>query len=142
GVSVNRRVACIGQKIRAYPTHSPCVIVPWLTLAPRLVDFAETFARGSELKNYVVTKFKLDVGLLEGDPNFEEMNADSMTRLEILLHADDTYGSHVLDYIEDGLLTGQPPERLSELAALIPLCMVPVRVLKEQRNTQAQQTHD
>jgi hypothetical protein len=79
-----------------------------------------------ELKIFVANKFKIDPKLVEDDPTFEEMNADSMTRLEILLHADDTYGSHVLDYIEDGILEGNPPERLSELAILVPKCLAPV----------------
>ncbi len=84
----------------------------------------------SELQKFVIEKFKIDSQQLEGDPTFEEMNADSMTRLEILLHGDDTFGSHVLDYIEDGLLKEDPPARLSELAALIPQCMVSVKDLK------------
>ena len=78
-----------------------------------------------ELKQHVIEKFKIDPKVVEEDLTFEEMNADSMTRLEILLHADDTYGSHVLDYIEDGLLGGDPPERLSELAQWIPRCLKP-----------------
>lgn len=83
-----------------------------------------------ELQRFVVEKFKIDPASLADDPTFEEMNADSMTRLEILLHGDDTFGSHVLDYIEDGILEQEPPTRLSELAQLIPHCMVPVKVLK------------
>ena len=96
----------------------------------------------SELQKFVAEKFKVDLSLLEGDPTFEEMNADSMTRLEILLHADDTFGSHVLDYIEDGLLIIDPPARLSELAALIPQCMVPTKELKTgSKDKTASQTH-
>ena len=96
----------------------------------------------SELQKFVVEKFKVAPSLLEGDPTFEEMNADSMTRLEILLHADDTFGSHVLDYIEDGLLKGDPPARLSELAALIPQCTVPAKELKTgSKNKTAPRTH-
>ncbi len=84
----------------------------------------------SELQRFVIEKFKVDPQVLMSDPTFEEMNADSMTRLEILLHGDDTFGSHVLDYIEDGLLKEDPPARLSELAMLIPQCMVSVKDLK------------
>jgi hypothetical protein len=84
----------------------------------------------SELKKFIVDKFNLDPMFLEDDPTFEDMNADSMTKLEILLYADDTFGSHVLDYIEDGLLKGEPPTRLSELAALVPKCMVSAKDLK------------
>jgi hypothetical protein len=47
------------------------------------------------------------------------MNADSMTRLEILLHGDDTFGSNVLTAIEEGLLPCEPPKTLYELAILI-----------------------
>ncbi len=81
----------------------------------------------AELKRFVHQRFKVDPELLRTDPSFEEMQADSLTRLEILLHADDTFGSHVLDHIEDGLISGTPPQRLSELAALVPQCMVPVK---------------
>ena len=73
----------------------------------------------AELKRFVHQRFKVDPDLLRADPSFEEMQADSLTRLEILLHADDTFGSHVLDHIEDGLISGTPPQRLSELAALV-----------------------
>ena len=72
-----------------------------------------------ELQRYVAKKFKIAPELLEKNPTFEQMNADSMTRLEILLHGDDTFGSHVLDDIEEGLLQGEPPKTLHELAVLI-----------------------
>lgn len=91
----------------------------------------------SELQKFVVEKFKVDPALLMNDPTFEELNADSMTRLEILLHVDDSFGSHVLDHIEDGLLTCAPPERLSELAALIPQCMVPAKQIKATEKNQS-----
>jgi hypothetical protein len=84
----------------------------------------------AELQKFAIDKFKIDPALLADDPTFEEMNADSMSRLEILLYGDDTFGSHVLDYIEDGLIEHEPPSRLSELAQLIPKCMVPVKELK------------
>ncbi len=83
-----------------------------------------------ELQRFVAVKFKVDPKRLAEDPTFDEMNADSMARLEILLHGDDTFGSHVLDYIEDGLLQDRTPVRLSELAALIPECMEPVKAIK------------
>lgn len=90
-----------------------------------------------ELKHYVHTRFKVGQETLEEDPSFEDMGADSITRLEILLHADETFGSHVLDYLEDGLLEGEPPRRLSELAALVPRCTVPAAALLAQRKQQA-----
>jgi hypothetical protein len=90
-----------------------------------------------ELKHYVHTRFKVSQETLEEDPSFEDMGADSITRLEILLHADETFGSHVLDYLEDGLLEGTPPKHLSELAALVPRCTVPAATLLSQRKLQA-----
>ncbi|ARV18647.1 hypothetical protein AEP_01703 [Curvibacter sp. AEP1-3] len=77
-----------------------------------------------ELKGFVHTRYKISMEVLDGDPNFEEFGADSLTRVEILLHCDDTFGSFVLEYLEDGLLQGDPPSRLSDLARLIPLCLV------------------
>lgn len=81
----------------------------------------------AELLRFATIKLKVPVEHLAGDPSFEEMSVDSLTKLEILLHGDDTFGSHVLDYMEDGLLTDAPPTRLSELALLIPKCMRPAK---------------
>ena len=63
------------------------------------------------------------------DESFSNFQFDSMSRLEILLHADDTFGSFVLDYLEEGLLDDKQPNTLRELAELIPLCMTPVNQL-------------
>jgi hypothetical protein len=81
----------------------------------------------AELLRFAEIKLKVPVARLADDPSFEEMSLDSLTKLEILLHGDDTYGSHVLDYLEDGLLTDPPPTRLSELASLITKCMRPAK---------------
>lgn len=81
----------------------------------------------AELLRFAVIKLKVPAERLADDPSFEEMSVDSLTKLEILLHGDDTFGSHVLDYMEDGLLTDAPPTRLSELALLIPKCMRPAK---------------
>ena len=81
----------------------------------------------AELLRFAEIKLKVPAERLAEDPSFEDMSVDSLTRLEILLHGDDTFGSHVLDYIEDGLLTDPPPTRLSELASLIPKCMRPAK---------------
>ena len=67
-----------------------------------------------ELQKFVAQKFKISPEILAQNPSFEQINADSMTRLEILLHGDDTFGSRVLDDIEDGLLLGEPPKSLYE----------------------------
>lgn len=81
----------------------------------------------AELLHFAEIKLKVPAERLADDPSFEEMSVDSLTKLEILLHGDDTFGSHVLDYLEDGLLTDPPPTRLSELASLIPKCMRPAK---------------
>lgn len=81
----------------------------------------------AELLRFAEIKLKVPAERLADDPSFEEMSVDSLTKLEILLHGDDTFGSHVLDYLEDGLLTDSPPTRLSELASLIPKCMRPAK---------------
>ena len=81
----------------------------------------------AELLRFAEIKLKVPAERLAADPSFEEMSVDSLTKLEILLHGDDTFGSHVLDYLEDGLLTEPPPTRLSELALLIPKCMRPAK---------------
>lgn len=86
-----------------------------------------------ELMRYVESKHKVSADMLMSDPSFQDMNVDSLTKLEILLHGDDTFGSHVLDYLEDGLITGAPPTRLSELALLIPQCMTPAKEVFLQR---------
>lgn len=86
-----------------------------------------------ELMRYVESKHKVSADILISDPSFQDMDVDSLTKLEILLHGDDTFGSHVLDYLEDGLLTGAPPTRLSELALLIPQCMKPAKEVFLQR---------
>jgi hypothetical protein len=79
----------------------------------------------AELLRFAEIKLKVPAERLAADPSFEEMSVDSLTKLEILLHGDDTFGSHVLDYLEDGLLKDSPPTRLSELAMLITKCMRP-----------------
>ena len=81
----------------------------------------------AELLRFAEIKLKVPAERLADDPSFEEMSVDSLTKLEILLYGDDTFGSHVLDYLEDGLLTELPPKRLSELALLIPKCMRPAK---------------
>lgn len=81
----------------------------------------------AELLRFAEIKLKVPAERLADDPSFEEMSVDSLTKLEILLHGDDTFGSHVLDYLEDGLLTEPPPTRLSELALLIPKCTRPAK---------------
>jgi acyl carrier protein len=87
-----------------------------------------------ELKRFVHKTFKVERAALDADPSFDDMGADSLTKLEILLHGDETFASHVLDYLEDSLLDGNPPTRLSELAALIPKCMKdPSEVLAERK---------
>jgi hypothetical protein len=86
------------------------------------------------LLQFAVNRLKLPADVFLNDPSFEEMNIDSLTKLEILLYGDDTFGSHVLDYLEDGLLKDQIPNRLSELALLIPKCMRPAKdVFQEQK---------
>lgn len=81
----------------------------------------------AELLRFAEIKLKVPAERLADDPSFEEMSVDSLTKLEILLHGDDTFGAHVLDYLEDGLLTDAPPTRLSELALLISKCMRPAK---------------
>jgi hypothetical protein len=88
-----------------------------------------------ELLRFAEIKLKVPAERLAHDPSFEEMSVDSLTKLEILLHGDDTFGSHVLDYLEDGLLTEPPPTRLSELALLIPKCMRPAKEVFLERKT-------
>ncbi len=77
----------------------------------------------TELKRFVHTRYKIDMEILDADPSFENIGVDSLTRVEILLHGDDTFGSCVLDYLDDGVLQGEPPARLSELANLILECI-------------------
>jgi hypothetical protein len=74
------------------------------------------------LGRYAVERLRLDPALVARDLCFEEMAVDSLTRLELLLHADDTFGSHVLDALEAGDATQPPPTRLSELAAWVLRC--------------------
>jgi len=95
-----------------------------------------------ELKRFVSKRYKVERSVLDLDPSFEDIGADSLTRVEILLHGDDTFGSHVLDYMEDGLLDGDPPTRLSELAALIPVCVrSPMEVVAERKRAAAMPSH-
>ena len=77
----------------------------------------------NELINFTHVNLKVPLEILIEDPDFQSLNLDSLSILEILLHGDDTYGSHVLDYLEDGLIDGERPSKLSELAVLIPKCM-------------------
>jgi hypothetical protein len=91
----------------------------------------------AELLRFAEIKLKVPAERLADDPSFEEMSVDSLTKLEILLHGDDTFGSHVLDYLEDGLLTEPPPTRLSELALLIPKCMRPAKEVFNERKAQS-----
>lgn len=79
----------------------------------------------AELGRYAVERLRLDPALVARDLRFEEMAVDSLTRLELLMHADDTFGSHVLDTLEAGRLTQSPPTRLSELAAWVLRCQAP-----------------
>lgn len=83
----------------------------------------------TELKKYLVENFNISDINFSVDENFSNMHFDSMSRLEILLYADDTFGSFVLDYLEEGLLDEKHPNTLRELAELIPLCMIPVKQL-------------
>lgn len=92
----------------------------------------------AELLRFAVNKLKVSADKLADDPSFEDMSVDSLTKLEILLHGDDTFGSHVLDYLEDGLLTDPPPNRLSELAKLIPKCMRPAKEVFLERKADMQ----
>lgn len=94
----------------------------------------------AQLKLHVQNKLHISQELLINDPSFEEMNMDSLTKLELMFDADDICGSHVLEYIEDGLIDGDPPTRLSELAALIPLCRQPAKefALQRQKNKQSE----
>ena len=90
----------------------------------------------AELLRFAEVKLKLPAEQLQADPSFEDLNIDSLSKLELLLHGDDTFGSHVLDYLEDGLLAEPPPTRLSELALLIPQCMRPAaEVFMERKAT-------
>ena len=94
-----------------------------------------------ELKRFVHKTFKVERDALDADPSFDEMGADSLTKLEILLHGDETFASHVLDYLEDSLLDVNPPTKLGELAALIPMCMKdPAEVLAERKRMAASAT--
>lgn len=77
------------------------------------------------LGRYAVERLRLDPALVARDLRFEEMAVDSLTRLELLLHADDTFGSHVLEALEAGDATQPPPTRLSELAAWVLRCRAP-----------------
>ena len=95
-----------------------------------------------ELRRFVSKSFRIERAVLDVDPTFEDMGADSMTRLEILIHGDDTFGSHVLDQLEDGLIEGEPPTRLSELAALIPLCLQSAADVAAQRKLAANKDSD
>lgn len=74
------------------------------------------------LGRYAVERLRLDPALVARDLCFEEMAVDSLTRLELLMHADDTFGSRVLDALEAGDATQPPPARLSELAAWVLRC--------------------
>lgn len=80
----------------------------------------------NDLKIFVVNKMNISDSNISVDENFSNLQIDSMSRLEILLHADDTFGSFVLDYLEEGLLDDKHPNTLRELAELIPQCMTPV----------------
>lgn len=90
----------------------------------------------AELMRFAQAKLKLSAEQLQEDPSFEELNIDSLSKLELLLHGDDTFGSNVLDYLEDGLLAEPPPMRLSELALLIPRCMRPAAEVFMERKAQ------
>ena len=83
----------------------------------------------NDLKIFVVNIMNISDSNISVDENFSNLQIDSMSRLEILLHADDTFGSFVLDYLEEGLLDHKHPNTLRELAELIPLCMTPVNQL-------------
>jgi len=78
-----------------------------------------------ELVRYAVDRLSLEPAKVTRDLSFEEMAVDSLTRLELLMHADDTFGSHVLDRLEAGKITEAPPTRLSELAAWVLRCQAP-----------------
>ena len=93
----------------------------------------------AELIQFCHIHFKIPVDVLKNDPSFDEMNLDSLTKLEILFHADEAHGSNVLDYLEDGLIDGNPPSRLSELAKLIPKCLIPVKEFLLERKIAATQ---
>lgn len=73
----------------------------------------------TELARYAVQRLCLPPDLVARDLSFEDMAVDSLTRLEILMHADDTFGAGVLDRLESGEFTEAPPTRLSELAAWV-----------------------
>ena len=83
----------------------------------------------NDLKIFTVNKMNISNSNISVDAHFLNLQIDSMSRLEILLHADDTFGSFVLDYLEEGLLIDKEPNTLRELAELIPLCMTAVNQL-------------
>lgn len=80
-----------------------------------------------ELVRYTVDRLRLEPAKVSGDLSFEEMAVDSLTRLELLMHADDTFGSHVLDALEAGDAGPVPPTRLSELATWVLRCQAPIQ---------------
>lgn len=89
----------------------------------------------NDLKFFVAKKLNIPDSNISVDDNFSSLQIDSMFRLEILLHVDDTFGSFVLDYLEEGLLVDRQPNTLKELAEVIPLCMIPVTQLMRKTNS-------
>lgn len=87
----------------------------------------------AELVRFAQGNLNIPLDILNSDPDFESLNLDSLSVLELLLHGDDSFGSHVLDYLEDGLIKGKTPTKISELAMLIPLCMKPINELVIER---------
>ena len=81
------------------------------------------------LKKFIFDKTNISENDFSVDDDFLDLQFDSMSRLEILLYADDTFGSFVLDYLEEGLLADKQPNTLRELAEIVPLCMIPVNQL-------------
>ena len=79
-----------------------------------------------ELQIFISKEMGIPLSEISVDKHFSELQLDSMSHLEILLYADDTFGSHVLDYLEEGLLGDKRPNSLRELVLLIPDCMIPV----------------
>lgn len=76
----------------------------------------------AELGRYAVERLRLAPTLVTRDLRFEDMAVDSLSRLELLMHADDTFGSQVLDALEAGDPALAPPTRLSELVDWVLRC--------------------
>lgn len=85
----------------------------------------------AELRRYAVENLRLEPAQVTRDLSFEEMAVDSLTRLELLMHADDTFGSHVLEALEAGDAGLVPPTRLSELATWVLRCQAPIQQTEE-----------